>query len=133
MLIKKLSLKKVVKKTTLELIEDNLKIDYQVFDFGVMVNGIEGHYPKEYGASYNYFYEIQVDGIKTTSGISDVAYKDDMVLSFVETSTLSKFDQSVDDFIYSFIENNLTAYLSDDYVDYIVFSFIRPVKDRKIY
>lgn len=128
---KEIEFKEGSEKTTLELIEDNLKIDYQVFDFGVMVNGIEDHYPKEYGASYNYFYEIQVDGIKTTSGISAIEYKDGMILSFVETSTLSEFDQSVDDFIYSFIENNLTAYLSDDYVDYMVLASLDQLKTGK--
>lgn len=107
-------------KTALELIEAVVEIDYDTFDFGIMINGLAGHYPKEYGASYNYFYEIQVNGEASNVGLAQIEYEKDMVISFVETSTLSTFDQSVDDFIYSFIENNLANFLSDDRVDYMV-------------
>lgn len=107
-------------KTTLELIETKIEVDYQTFDFGVMINGVGGHYPKEYGTSYNYFYQIQVDGMPSEVGIGDINYKKDMTISFVEVSTLSALDQNVDDFIYSFINDHLSSYLSNDGSDYMV-------------
>ncbi len=111
-------------ESTLDLIETVVDVDYDTFDFGIMINGIDGHYPKEFGASYNYYYQILVDDVASTVGISEIEYVDGMKISFVEVSTLSEFDLMVDTFIYDFIENNLDGYLSDDYVDYMVLSSI---------
>ena len=113
-----------------ELIESEIIMDYSVYDFGTMINGIAGHYPKEYGASFNYFYQIQVDGIASDVGISDIDYEKDMVISFVETSTLSEFDQRVDDFIYTFINDELETYLNDDGVDYMVTASLKQLVDN---
>lgn len=114
----------------LELIEDSVVIDYDTFDFGVMVNGLEGYYPKEYGASYNYYYQILVDDEAIQVGISQLKYVDGMTLSFVEKSTLSELDQMVDDFIYDFVDNNLDNYLSDAYVDYMVLSSLYQLNEK---
>jgi hypothetical protein len=54
------------------------------------------------------------------TGIDQVAYTDDMMIEFVETSTLSELDQKVDDFIYDFIENHMDGYLVDQNPDYYV-------------
>ncbi len=114
----------------LELIEASVDIDYDTFDFGVMVNGIEGYYPKEYGASYNYYYQILVDGVASDVGISEIDYTKDMVLSFVEISSLLTFDQMIDDLIYDFIDNNLDNYLSDEFVDYMVLSSLNQLVNK---
>jgi hypothetical protein len=103
-----------------ELIDGVIDLDYTVFDFGTMINGVDGHYPKEYGASYNYYYQIIVDGSPIMTGIDQVVYADDMMIEFVETSTLSELDQEVDDFIYDFIENHMDGYLVDQGPDYYV-------------
>jgi len=109
-----------VETPIVELIDGVIDLDYTVFDFGTMINGIGGHYPKEYGASYNYFYQIIVDGSPIMTGIDQVIYEDDMTIEFIETSTLSELDQQVDDFIYDFIENQIDNYLIDQSPDYSV-------------
>lgn len=118
--------------TILDLIETVVDVDYDTFDFGIMINGFNDYYPKEFGASYNYYYQILVDDVASQVGISEIEYSDGMTISFVETSTLSEFDMIVDTFIYDFIENNLDGYLSDDYVDYMVLSSIYQL-DMKTY
>ena len=104
----------------IELIDGVVDLDYTVFDFGTMINGVDGHYPREYGASYNYYYQIIVDGTPIMTGLDQVTYADDMMIEFVETSTLSELDQEVDDFIYDFIENHMDGYLIDQGPDYYV-------------
>lgn len=108
----------------IELIDAVVELDYTVFDFGTMINGVGGHYPKEYGASYNYYYQIIVDGTPIMTGLDQVVYEDDMTIQFVETSTLSAFDQQVDDFIYDFIETHMDTYITDSAVDYNVLSAV---------
>jgi hypothetical protein len=106
----------------IDLFDGIIDLDYTVFDFGIMVNGVDGHYPKEYGASYNYYYQIIVDGEPLMTGLDQVVYADDMTIEFVETSTLSELDQMVDDFIYDFIENHMDGYLVDQTPEYYVLS-----------
>lgn len=108
----------------IELIDGVVQLDYTVFDFGTMINGIGGFYPKEYGASYNYYYQIIVDGTPIMTGLDQVVYEDDMTIEFVETSTLSALDQQVDDFIYDFIENHASTYITDTAIDYSVLAAI---------
>jgi hypothetical protein len=95
-----------------------------------MINGVGGHYPKEYGASYNYYYQIIVDGTPIMTGLDQVVYEDDMTIEFVETSTLSAFDQQVDDFIYDFIETHMDTYITDSAVDYNVLSAVYQLNMR---
>lgn len=114
----------------IELIDAVVELDYTVFDFGTMINGVGGHYPKEYGASYNYYYQIIVDGTPIMTGLDQVVYEDDMTIQFVETSTLSAFDQQVDDYIYSFIETQMDTYITDSALDYNVLSAVYQLNMR---
>ncbi|AUD65772.1 hypothetical protein BK011_08780 [Tenericutes bacterium MZ-XQ] len=114
----------------IELIDAVVELDYTVFDFGTMIHGVGGHYPKEYGASYNYYYQIIVDGTPIMTGLDQVVYEDDMTIEFVETSTLSAFDQQVDDFIYDFIETHMDTYITDSAVDYNVLSAVYQLNMR---
>jgi len=110
--------------STIELIEDVVELDYKVSDYGTMINGVGGYYPKEYGASYNYFYELQIDGVSSTTGIDLVEYDQGMVISFVETTFLSELDKMVDDYIYTFINNQIDTYITSETVDHSVLAAV---------
>ena len=113
-----------------EQIDQVIDIDYDVYDIGIFVNGIDDHYPNEYGASYNYYYQLHINGESVTYGLNDVEIVEDMVVSFVETSMLSVLDQEVDDYIYSFVENSLGDYISSDFIDYHVLSAVYHLNDK---
>ncbi len=120
-----------VEKTTVEWIEAVVPLDYDVYDIGVLVNGIDGHYPKEYGASYNYFYSLYVDGEESWTGLGDVVLTDGLEIKFVETSTLSEFDQTVDQFIYDFIASDaLDSYINAEQMNYLVLAAIHQLNTR---
>ncbi len=113
-----------------ELIDAVVDLDYTVYDFGTMINGIGGNYPKEYGVTYNYYYELQVDGQSSLTGIDDVQYSDGTIISFVETTFMSELDKKVDDLIYTFIDTKISNYISDDYMDYSVLAAVHQMIEK---
>lgn len=115
---------------TLELIDAVIDLDYTVYDFGTMIHGINGNYPKEYGITYHYYYEIQVDGQPAASAIDYVVYYEGTVISFVETSYISELDLEVDAYIYDFINNQVDTYISNESVDYTVLAAVYQLYDR---
>jgi hypothetical protein len=89
-----------------------------------MINGIDGNYPKEYGLTYNFFYEIRVDDVASQTGIDLISYAPGTKISFVETTYLSELDLKVDAYIYDFIENNISDFISEEFIDYSVLSAV---------
>lgn len=117
-------------KPTVELIDDVIELDYTVYDFGTMINGVGGFYPMEYGASYNYYYEIQIDNIPSATGIDHIVYNENTVIQFVETTYMSELDQDVDRLIYEFVDNHLNDYINSQAVDYNVLSALYHLIDK---
>lgn len=107
-----------------QLIDSVVELDYTTYDFGTMINGIDGHYPKEYGVTYNFYYELRVDDIASQTGIDLVSYTPGSTISFVETTFMSELDLSVDKLIYDFIDTKLNDYITNDYIDYHVLSAV---------
>jgi len=99
-------------KTVVELIDEAIGLDYQVYPFGYFVNGVANLYPKEYGVTYNYFFSIFVDDVAITTGIENVSLTENMVISFREVTLLDETDRQVDVLIQTFIENHLSTYVS---------------------
>jgi len=110
--------------TLFEVLVTEVNIDYELSQWGAFINGIEGHYPKEYGASYNYNFMLYVNGQMASSGISDLAFEEGLVIVFKEefSSWLDQIDFQVDQIIYSFIEDHLSYYINNHAVDYYVLS-----------
>ena len=107
-----------------QLIDEVVDLDYATYDFGTMINGIDGNYPKEYGLTYNFFYEIRVDDVASQTGIDLIPYAPGTKISFVETTYLSELDLKVDAYIYDFIENNISDFISEEFIDYSVLSAV---------
>lgn len=107
-----------------QLIDEVVDLDYATYDFGTMINGIDGNYPKEYGLTYNFFYEIRVDDVASQTGIDLISYAPGTKISFVETTYLSELDLKVDAYIYDFIENNISDFISEEFIDYSVLSAV---------
>ncbi|MFH0767691.1 MAG: hypothetical protein V1920_06330, partial [Bacillota bacterium] len=63
-------------ETLIDLVDEQVGLDYSVYDIGVFVNGVGGFYPTEYGITYNYYYSLFVDGIPTSTGIQDLDIQD---------------------------------------------------------
>ncbi len=95
------------------LIDDAVGLDYTTYDIGVFVNGVGGHYPTEYGVTYNYYYQLYVDDVVSTIGLSDLVPTDGMKVAFVETTMLDETDVAVDQLIHSFLESQVNTYLSN--------------------
>lgn len=90
----------------LSSLDEALDLDYTEFDFGVMINGIEGFYPLEYGITFNYFLSLEVNGSDSIVGIGDLEYSEDLSIKFKEATMLSEIDLLVDEIIYN-MENTI--------------------------
>src|SRR5690554_3357906 len=90
----------------LSSLDEALELDYTEFDFGVMVNGIEGFYPLEYGITFNYFLSLEVNGSDSMVGIGDLEYSEDLSIKFKEATMLSEIDLLVDEIVYN-MENTI--------------------------
>jgi hypothetical protein len=99
-------------KRVIDLIDESIGIDYQIYPFGYFVNGVGSLYPKEYGVTYNYSFTISVDGALITTGVENIELIDGMVITFQEVSLLDETDLMVDRVIQTFIENHLSTYVS---------------------
>jgi len=90
----------------LSSLDEALELDYTEFDFGVMMNGIEGFYPLEYGITFNYFLSLEVNGSDSMVGIGDLEYSEDLSIKFKEATMLSEIDLLVDEIVYN-MENTI--------------------------
>ena len=98
-------------KKVIDIIDESIGIDYQVYPFGYFVNGVGDLYPKEYGVTWNYSFAIYVDDVAITSGVENIELKENMVITFQEVTLLDETDRMVDVLIQSFIENHLSTYV----------------------
>ncbi len=98
-------------RSNLEIIESYVTLDYDVYDFGVFIKGIDGHYPREYNVTYNYWFALYVNGTMSDVGIADVVLEKDLVITFKESTALDETDLMVDELIVGFIETHLETYL----------------------
>ena len=114
----------------MDLLNDQLTLDYTSYDFGTMINGINGHYPKEYGASYNYYYSLLVDGKTSLVGIDAIDYQEEMVITFKETTMLSQLDLKVDQLIYQFIDENLENYINDQNMNHQILAAVNQMVSK---
>lgn len=111
-------------QSVFELILEKVDIDYTESEWGAFINGIEGHYPKEYGASFNYSFALYVNDVFALTGISDIALSENLKITFKEefASWLDQTDLMVDTIIYDFIQNKITDYINATTIDYHVIS-----------
>jgi hypothetical protein len=97
-----------------ELIDEAIDLDYEISQWGAFIKGIHGHYPKEYGVTYNYYWGLYVNDVSSMTGLDQVAYEEDMVISFRESTMLTSLDLEIDAWIESFIATHITSYLNEN-------------------
>ncbi|TVP85776.1 MAG: DUF4430 domain-containing protein [Acholeplasmataceae bacterium] len=108
-------------RTLYDMLEEAIDLDVQVFDgLGVFINGLAGFYPREHGVTFNYWFALHVDGAPSSTGISDLAFTDGMVITFVESTMLDEFDQQVDRVIGLLMDVQLERYLEANVIDHHV-------------
>lgn len=108
-----------------ELMDEVMDIDFTTSQWGTMINGIEDFYPKEYGLTYNYYLGLYVNDEMSMVGIDQVAYEEDMVISFRETTMLSELDLSINVWIESFMEEYLNEYVSTEGINQYVLTAVK--------
>lgn len=110
--------------TVFEVIAEAVDMDYTMSEYGAFINAIEGHYPKEFGITYNYMFSLYVNDEIAPVGISSITYSEGLKITFKEefTSWLDQTDYLVDQIIYSFIEDQITNYINDESIDHQVLS-----------
>jgi hypothetical protein len=114
----------------INLINDQVELDYEVFPFGTFIHGIGGYYPKEYNVSFNYFYGLFVDDVSTTTGLEEVQVTNGMKITFREVTVLDETDLLVDQKIDLFIKNHLANYINDQEVQYYVMLALRQLEAK---
>jgi hypothetical protein len=105
-----------------ELMDEELDIDYSTSQWGVMINGIEGFYPQEYGITYNYYLGLYVNDEMSMVGIDQITYEEDMVISFIESTMLSELDMAIDQWLFDFSDAYRTEYISTEGINQYVLS-----------
>jgi len=115
-----------------EVIVNHIDMDYTMSQWGAFINGIMGHYPKEFGSSYNYMFTLYVNDVISNVGISEITYTEGLKITFKEefSSWLDQTDYLVDQIIYRFIDERLTEYINDDFIDYHVLSALYLLKTK---
>lgn len=101
----------------LELIDEAVDLDYELSQYGAFIKGVGGHYPKEYGVTFNYWWGLYVNDVMSSTGLDQIAYEEDMVIEFRESTMLSEFDLEMNAYIDTFLAN-----LTDDYLNETVMS-----------
>lgn len=104
----------------IELIDEAIDLDYTVFSFGTFINGVGGHYPKEYGVTYNYYFSLFVDGVSSNVGLDQVVVQDGTKISFIEVTLLDEIDLEVDRLIELFIQTHIDTYISSSALEHHV-------------
>jgi len=104
----------------IEVIDEHVDLDYEMSTFGAFIKGVDGFYPTEFGITYNYWLSIYVNDQMIETGLDQVTYEEDMVISFRESSMLSDVDQEIDQFIYGFLDEKVNTYINQDGMDHYV-------------
>jgi hypothetical protein len=120
-------------KKVIDLIDESIGIDYEIYPFGYFVNGVGDLYPKEYGVTYNYSFAIYVDDVAITTGVENIELIDGMVITFQEVTLLDETDRMVDVLIQTFIENHLSTYVSLTGLEPNVVAAIRHLNARNYF
>jgi len=120
-------------KKVIDLIDESIGIDYQIYPFGYFINGVGKLYPKEYSVTYNYSFAIYVDGVAITTGFENIELKDNMVITFQEVFLLDETDLMVDRVIQTFIDNHLSSYVSVTGLEPYVVAALRHLNARKYF
>lgn len=102
----------------LEAIESEVLMDYEMSEYGAFIKGVGGIYPTD----SSYWYSIYVDDIYSEVGIVELTLEDQMVIEFRETSMKDALALEVDQSIYSFVDQLVEDYISDEKIDYYVFA-----------
>lgn len=105
------------KDTTLSLIaliDEEIDLDYTTSQWGAFIQGVGGHYPTEYGITYNYYFGLYINDVMSSTGLDAVSYEKDMIIEFRETTMLSAFDLEIDSWIFSFIQEHVNTYINQE-------------------
>ncbi len=116
-------------QSIVDLIDEQVGLDYEVYDIGVFINGVGNYYPNEYSVTYNYYYTLYVNDELVTTGIQNIIPIDGMKLAFVETTTLDAIDAEVDQLILQFHDEYLTDYINDTNVSYYVLASLKQLNN----
>jgi hypothetical protein len=106
--------KKADDKSLLELLDEQIDVDYETSTYGAMLNSIE-HLKPKYGA----YIAILENGEYSTVGIDALTYEDKDVFTF-RVEWWDQTEQAVDTAIQNFISNYATHYITNEKVDYYV-------------
>lgn len=107
-------------KTLIEIIDEAVDLDYTMSQYGAFIKGVAGLYPMETGVSYNYWFSIHVNDEEIMTGLDQVEYQENIVISFRESSMLSPMDALVDYVIYQFMDKRVEEYVNANKVDQYV-------------
>ncbi len=108
-----------------DLIDEELNLDYSTSAYGTFVNGLSDFYPTEYNVTYNYYYALYVNDEMSMTGIDNVVLEDDMKISFVESTMLDSIDVSVDQLINSFLDTYNDTYINGQVFEHHVLAAIK--------
>ncbi|MBE0700725.1 MAG: hypothetical protein IH571_03465 [Acholeplasmataceae bacterium] len=109
-------------RNVFDVLNQDMDLDYQIFDIGIFVNGVSGHYPKEFGVTYNYWFMIYIDDEPITVGIGDIVVRKGMTISFVETSMLDGTDLFVNSLIYAYMDQYFINFVDFQVSDHHIFA-----------
>jgi len=117
-------------RTTVEIIDEAIDLDYSNSSYGNFVNGVGGFYPTEYGITYNYYFMIIVDREAIATGIDDIELRDGMEIIFQETTMLDPTDVLVDRLIFLYAEAYRDMYITDAAINHYVVAALGHLADK---
>ena len=117
-------------RTTVEILDEAVDLDYSTSQYGNYVNGVGGFYPTEYGVTYNYCFYLLVNGVGSEVGIDQIVITEDMVITFQETSGFDEVDLRVDELIYEYVDQYKEMYITDAAINHYVVAALGHLVDR---
>jgi len=117
-------------RTTVEIIDEAIDLDYSNSSYGNFVNGVGGFYPTEYGITYNYYFIIIVDREAIATGIDDIELRDGMEIIFQETTMLDPTDVIVDRLIFLYADAYRDMYITDAAINHYVVAALGHLADK---
>jgi hypothetical protein len=117
-------------RTTVEILDEAVDLDYSTSQYGNYVNGVGGFYPTEYGVTYNYYFYLLVNGVGSEVGIDQIVITEDMVITFQETSGFDEVDLRVDELIYEYVDQYKEMYITDAAINHYIVAALGHLADR---
>ena len=108
-----------------ELIDEVIDLDYELSQWGAFIKGVGGHYPKEYGLTYNYYWGLYVNDEMSLTGLDQITYEEDMVISLREQTMLSTLDLEIDAWIEHFIHTHTNDYINETVMSQYVLAALK--------